>query len=296
MTSHEDDLLSILNKVGQKAQDIQVDAGEPAVLDASTVVVTGDREQSNPRDDTSTPPPPVMVGEVQDKGYTSVTRKNLFVHHDTHPVVYDIALLKQYNTDWMVWEADTLWKEIKEDFHVPSISDHAKTKIQAVRTLHILDTFWTNWEVFCWINQALNNNIPDWHVIQKPAISQMVNSVDISAMVRSGETFNSEVQGFAAASFLDEGVLYAPPPMDFCQAEILQYLDDRDVEYSMESISEVEHKHKVVSSMSLSDWHNSEGTVLHETVSDIQVAKLKVAWDYLKMRRQQLKEQLLLLS
>jgi hypothetical protein len=217
-----------------------------------------------------------------------VTRKTLFVHHDTHPVVYDVALLKEYGVDWFEWEAATLWSEILRDFKVPSISDHAKTKIQAIKTLHISESFWTEWEVFGWISQALNNNIPDWQTMQKPSIGQLLNAVDVATLVRADEVFSPEVQGYVAASILDEGVLYAPDELKFCQPDIDLYAASRPVEDYASIVHETQTRYLQLRGGASLD--------LQENAVDVQVAKLKVAWDYLTKRREQLKEQLLLLT
>ena len=288
MADHESDLLAVLEKVGQQMPPLSVDASEPTVFDEDLAFVTADKTKPVLDNNDMTGLPPVMVGDIQNRKSTPVTTKNLFVHHDSHPVVFDVALLRKYGTDWFEWEAETLWHEIKEDFHVPSISDHAKAKIQAVKTLHIGQMYWANWEVFCWITQALNNNIPDWQVLQKPSIAQLFNSVDAAEMVRSGEVFTLEIQSFVAACVLDENVLYAPHPIAFCQSEIDRYLKDRGIE-SADLITAVQQKYREI-------IRTPEGLTLEENPVDIQVAKLKVAWDYQALRNKQLKEQLLLLS
>jgi hypothetical protein len=218
VVDHESNLLTVLQQVGQQIPTTPSD-DDSAVLDSGTIVPTTDHYKVVAPDVLA--PSPMQVPDLNTRKTTPVTSKNLFVHHDTHPVVFDIALLKRYKADWFEWQPETLWKEIKEDFRVPSISDHAKSKIQAIRTLHIGEGYWKSWEVFCWITQSLNNNIPDWHILQKPSLAQLMSSVDIAEMVRTGETFALEVSSFIAASLLDENVLYAPHPVAFCQSEII---------------------------------------------------------------------------
>ena len=292
MASHEDRLLAVLEKVGQPA----VSAAAPSVEDADAPLgehleTSGDAEDPNEE---------VQDGQIDPAGIPAglapITHRNLFVHHDTHPVVFDLALLAKYDTDWFEWEPVTLWKEIKEDFHVPSISDHACAKIQAVRTLHINEWFWDKWEVFCWITQALNNNIPDFQVIQKPSIPQILNAVDIATMVRTGEEFIQEIQSWVAASVVAEGVFYAPELTKFCQDEILELLTEMKIENPKQAISAVEGRFKEVMSMPEEAWGRGDEPILQETAVDIQVAKLKVACDYLALRRRQLKDQLRLLQ
>lgn len=294
MTSHEDRLFSILEKVGEQtggsaatASVLDADDPEGAVLETA-----GPSQDPNraPSQDEEVDPSGIPEGAAP------ITRRNLFVHHDAHPVVFDLALLSKYGTDWFEWEAVTLWKEIKEDFRVPSISDHTCAKIQAVKTLHINEWFWEKWEVFCWITQALNNNLPDFHVIQKPSIAQIMNAVDIATMVRSGEEFIQEIQDWIGAAMVDEGVVYAPKPIAFCQDEIVQLLSELKIDDAQSLIDSVQRRYNEVMAISDEAWANSPEPILQETAIDIQVAKLKVAQNYLSMRRRQLKDQLGLLQ
>lgn len=298
MADHEEELYRVLQKVGQAAPALP-DGDQFAKEPSEAPAVTDSEDDDNPTYETTGDPspidvgsarPPTMVGLPEDS-YAPIDHKNLWVHHDAHPVVLDISLLKMYDTDWFEWEAATLWKEIMEDFHVPSISDHVKAKVQAVKTLHINEWFWTKWEVFCWITQALNNNIPDFHVLQKPSIPQLMNAVDIATMVRDGEEFEAELQMFVAAAVLEEGVLYAPEPIAFCQDEIVQLLDQQNPE-AKALISEVDKRWKELGARPQEEW----ATELEETPVDVQVAKLVVSQNYLSLRRRQLKDQLRLLK
>ena len=290
MIKHEDRLLAVLEKIGQ-LEDPAISA---SVLDADD----DSAERTETASTTETPndeqEEPISLAGSPAR-LAPVTHKNLFVHHDTHPVVFDLALLAKYDTAWFEWDPDTLWKEIKEDFHVSSISDHARAKIQAIKTLHINEWFWDKWEVFCWITQALNNNIPDFQVIQKPTVPQLLNAVDIATMVRSGEEFIQEVQSWVAASVVEEGVFYVPDPIKFCQDEILELLTELQIEGPEKVVDATEKRLKVIMSLSDEAWEKSDEPILKETAVDIQVAKLKIACDYLTLRRKQLKEQLRLL-
>lgn len=289
MPTHEEQLLAILEKVGQPEE---ISAEVPSVLDADAP--EGPHlETSGPSEDPNDIPEDL---EGPDQVLAPITRKNLFVHHDTHPVIFDLALLAAYQTDWFEWEPVTLWKEIMEDFRVPSISDHAKAKIQAIKTLHINEWFFTKWEVFCWITQALNNNLPDFQVIQKPSLAQLLNAVDIATMVRKDVEFSLETQDWVAAAVVEEGVFYAPKPIEFCQDEIVELLGELQVPNFGQVIEAVRDRLREIMSISSEAWAASPEPILQETQVDIQVAKLKVACDYLALRRRQLKEQLRLLK
>ena len=288
MGRHEEELLELLQKVGQAPGD----PVEPAVLDADApapLETAGPSESPAPVEETE------MVGPPQDQSFASITRKNLWVHHDSHVVPLDIALMGKYQEDWFTWEPETVWREIRDDFRVPSIADHVKSKVQAAKTLHISEAFWKQWEVFCWLNQSFNNKLPDFRILQKPSIPQLVNTVETADLIRTGESFGLEVQSFVAASMVEEGVFYAPSPIKFCQDEISHLLEDKGIENHREITRAVQERYNEIISLPEETWLREGDPILQENVIDIQVAKLKVAWDYLAMRRRQMREQLKLL-
>jgi hypothetical protein len=288
--SHEDELFAVLRKVGQAEAE---SAEAPSTLDTDRPDVKVVQTVEGP----GLEPEPTKFGPDMPEGsYAPISNRNLFVHHDTHPVVFDVKLLQQYGEDWMTWEPETLWREIMDDFRVPSISDHAKSKIQAVKTLHINEWYFDKWEVFCWVTQALNNNIPDFQVIQKPSIAQLFVSVDVATMIRNDEEFAPEVQMWVAASVLDEGVVYAPKPIAFCNDEIVQLLERSKLEDALDSIPAVQERWHELGTLSDEAWGKINGTALEENVVDVQVARLIVAKRYMELRRRQLKEQLRVLK
>ena len=152
-----------------------------------------------------------------------VTPNNLFTHHDTHPVVLDTALLKIFGVQWFEWEPETLWMELARDY-IPSRtppSELTRNKINAIKALHMNMLPWENWEVFIPVALALNNVIPIFEVLHELSIAQMMAGVNTINRIRR-EEFDPEVRAYMAACFLDQGVVYAPPPIDFIQPEISQ--------------------------------------------------------------------------
>lgn len=264
---------------------------------------------------------------------TPLTVRNVFTHHDTHPVVIDLALLKAFGVDWFGWETPTIYQEIQRVF-ASQISEHARAKIQAVKTLHITDKPWTSWQVFEKVIQALNNNIPRWEYMQAPTLDNLYAGVDIINSIRP-EVFDDEVKGYIAASVLNEDVFYVPAPLDFVQVEVshprYECLDcgsqdsalfhdgicdtctnrfDPESGFSFQPDPELvrQGKGKNVKLILQFDpdpiekrWNEvkdkpSKEVDLQETQVDVQVAKLLVARDYMNIRRRQLAEQVIALK
>jgi len=206
-----------------------------------------------------------------------VTKASIFKHHDAHPVVLDYLLIDRFDFAWFEWEPETLWAEIRLEFQTPAVDDHVRSKIQAVKTAHITDWVWTKWEVFCPIVQALNNNIPDFKVLRKPEPAQLLAAVDMLNDLRQ-EEWSREVGHFIASALLERGIALAPPPIEFAQASIDQYLQDENIPTDTSALRK---RYDEVLDTPL------EEVELEETPVDVQVGRLVIAHDYMKMRRSQ---------
>lgn len=150
-----------------------------------------------------------------------------FGHHDAHPSVLAGLLFSEFGADWLDWDSEALWYEIEQDFsalfqkhydkpHAVTVSALNKNKIQAVRNLLMANGYWTEWNLFAPLTQALNNNIPDFYTLQQPTVAQMMSAVGMVAGIRK-EPFSEEVARFVAASALEQGVWFLPGPLSFAQ-------------------------------------------------------------------------------
>lgn len=262
-----------------------------------------------------------------------VSLRNLFTHQETHPVILDFALLKAFGPQWFGWETPTIYQEIQRKFS-SQISEHARSKIQAIKTVHITDKPWESWQVFEKVIQAFNGNIPKWEIMQAPSLDQLYAGVDILDSIRH-EEFDDEVKGYMAAAVLNDDVFYVPPPLDFIQVEIshpkyvcldcgheenalnhdgyctfcTQKLDPErglSLTPNPELVAQGKGKNlKLVLQFDpdpiQSRWAQVSGKAtdkveLEENQVDIQVAKLLLARDYMNIRRRQLAEQLVALK
>lgn len=260
---------------------------------------------------------------------TPVTLRNLFTHHDTHPVVIDFALMKAFGVEWLGWDASTIWMMIQRIFKMP-ISEHARAKVQTVKTLHIANGPWEHWQVFEKIIQGLNNNIPKFEIMQAPSLEQLYAGIDMLDHIRTRD-FVDEVKRYMAAAVLHEDVFFVPSPLDFIQVEVSQpyyvckdcgnadsalFHDgtcdtctkkfDPENGLSMRPDPEVllqgkgknlelhlRHDPEPVSKrwQEVKDKPSSE-VELEENEVDTQIAKLLMSRDYMNVRRRQLAEQL----
>jgi hypothetical protein len=255
-----------------------------------------------------------------------VTIRTLFTHHDTHPVVLDLSLMRQFGLDWLSWDIATVWSEIKTEFKT-EISELSRAKIQTVKTCHVSAMPWTKWQVFEKVMQGLNNNIPTFELMQAPTLEQLYAGVDILATIRKVE-FSDEVKLYMASSVQLEEITFVPPPLDFIQQEVARphyrcndcgnvesalfhdgsctvctnkvspekgasLLPDLDAKVGRSLDSAYMYPYEHI----LARWNEvhtkpTASVDFKETEEDIQIAKLMLARDYMNVRRRQLADQL----
>lgn len=247
-------------------------------------------------------------GQNSPNNSAAITKKNIFVHHDAHPLILDLLLIREFGAEWLGWEANTLWSEIQRVFEQPPLPVLSKNKIQATRTLHLTEAPWMDWETFCVVCAPLNNNIPNFEMLHKPTPAQIMAAVNMMNAIIARE-WSEEVSKFIAACYLDDSIYYLPPPIDFAQDEaaMLRYRCkkcgniDRDDENDWCDLCRADKSYLVKEPKfdvaSVQRRYNEimrqgeDRDTLQETVEDVQVAKLLVAKDYCAMRDQQLRHQ-----
>lgn len=163
--------------------------------------------------------PPAEEGpEAEERPPSPITFVNLFQHPDAHPYVLDLALLKKYGPEWLEWERETLLLRIPADFRTASISDLTFAKLNAMKTLHYVDTYWLSWEVFLPVTMALNGLFPDFQTMQVPTVSQCIVSVDIANRVRE-VPWSDEMLSYLEIIHKFDGIFCPIHPLDFVEVD-----------------------------------------------------------------------------
>lgn len=169
-------------------------------------------------------PAPSAAAAPPDRG---VTHANLFRHGDAHPYVLDLALLRRYGPEWMVWEPEIVARQIAEDYR-GGISDVNMGKLQAVKTLHLVDFFWQQWEIFLPCAMALNGVVPDFGTLQPPTVAQCAVAVDIANQLRDDVEWAEEVKRFVGVVFEHDGIFVPREPLDFVHLDLEGLPIDRE--------------------------------------------------------------------
>jgi hypothetical protein len=157
---------------------------------------------------------------------TKLALINIFQHPDAHPYVLDLLLLRKYGPDWMEWEPETVRLHIEHDFPTKGVSDLAMSKLNAMKTLHYVGMYWTNWEVFLACTMPLNNLFPDFVHMQVPTVAQCAISVETANRVRDDVQWSDELKAYLATVCKFDGIFCPPEPLDFVTVDASEYIVD----------------------------------------------------------------------
>jgi hypothetical protein len=140
-----------------------------------------------------------------------LTIKALFTNKEASPVVLGLVLLKEFGSEYLDWEADTIWKEIEKTWGTTT-SEANKNKIQAIRTCHVTDLPYEAWETFEKVSMGLMGYPPRFDVMQQLTPHMAAVAIDTMQQIRNF-SISREVYKYVAAAMLDFGMVYGLGPL-----------------------------------------------------------------------------------
>jgi hypothetical protein len=140
-------------------------------------------------------------------------KKQLFTNAEAHPLALNLVMLKEFGPEYLGWEPETCWDEIKLTWGV-NVSEANRQKIQAVRSIYVSDDTVAEWEVFENIAAGLVGNTPRLDIIQRPTPARAHIALDVIKNIREASTIKDEVYQYCAAVLMDHGMLYGPGSLE----------------------------------------------------------------------------------
>lgn len=204
-----------------------------------------------------------------------VTQDNFLRNPETHPLVLDLVLFNKYGQAWLGFELEALLALLHEDFHTPTVADVNVEKIQACKTLHLVDDFWLRWEVFLPCVAAFNGSLADFHHMQVPTTAECLVAVDIANRIRDDVQWSTELRTYLGVVLRHDGELVPQPPLDFVEV---------DTEGLPVDVDEVQKRWPEV---------RASGQVpTGGSIEDEQLRKMLGSWVYLEAMRTRFRSQL----
>ena len=137
---------------------------------------------------------------------------------DSSPIHIVRALTSRFGTEWILWEPETLWTELKIA-DGKAASELVRNKIQATKAILVSDSFWRDHLVFEKVAMAFNNHVPFFDQYQNPSPAMIANAMEEAAAIRTA-AYSPEVLRYIAATCYQDGLVVLPEPLDAAQESL----------------------------------------------------------------------------
>lgn len=141
-----------------------------------------------------------------------------------HPLYLYTVLTNTYGGGFWSWLPETRRMLMERDYGI--VEELAYHKVEALSTNLSQPTLYFNWPVFEKISAAYNDTIPFGFTMQKPSVGDMYHTVTITRTI-DVNAYGKEMARYFAAVLLTDGIVYAPPPLEFVQDIITDFQHSR---------------------------------------------------------------------
>ena len=195
------------------------------------------------------------------------------------PVPLYISFSKYLGSEFLSWtpEARKLSFEKKSGHNM---NEEIHNMLEAMITLNVSNIAWDDSTIFEKVVWALNGYVPNMTVMEVPPSYFLAYAVTVMRAINSSEPFSEEVEKYIAGVFLEEGIVYALPPLGFIQKYLNSFV-------SNELIDAVKLEWNKIKITNLSEFiPNSDNPI------SAQMSKLAVIQLYLDRKETLIKEEL----
>ena len=131
----------------------------------------------------------------------------------THPIALHILCLRQFGVEYLSWEPETIWEELKRIFkRKPSTLN--KAKINACRAVHTSSTPFEDWYTFEKVVLPFGFVAPQFGILQKPSVAVATHGIRVMQQLRSRH-YSPDVEKYVAGLLLAEGFTNPPKQLSF---------------------------------------------------------------------------------
>lgn len=149
------------------------------------------------------------------------TDLQIFKNEKTHPLLLLRAYLRLFGAGALEWEPFVIKRSVENRLKI-NIPRVVLIKLMAAVSVANHDQFWTSWETFHTVSQALVGKIPSVSHIDNQSVSDLMLAVDAANRIRLDlgtigdiPEFSEEVRRYMAAQLHESGIWYVPEPLEF---------------------------------------------------------------------------------
>ena len=143
---------------------------------------------------------------------------------DVHPVALFVLLTKTFGKEFIGWEPETLWAELRLTFSTaPSLK--LRAKIQALRTCLSTHSPFEYWECFEACAYGLAGLPPRFDLVQQANPMQCIHTIDVLKALNTKQSITPEVWKYCAAALHADGTCYGPGSLAPANTYLLRLTD-----------------------------------------------------------------------
>lgn len=139
----------------------------------------------------------------------------ILLDSEAHPLALLIAMFAWFEKDALEWEPETLWFELEALGVKQEIPEITKNKIMAIRGVHRINDFFSDWRSFELVGTTLNNNIPNFHKSQPLTLNEITNAMNILDKIRKDDDYDITVKAYVSVIARNEGFIVLPKDIAF---------------------------------------------------------------------------------
>jgi hypothetical protein len=240
-----------------------------------------------------------------------VTAENIWRNPDAHPMVLATLLIDKYGQSVVEWMPITLQQTLEKDGIL--LSNSAYAKVLSAFVMIASPSPWRRWEVFHWVARGLSGQQPNIVYLETPELGHLFVMADMMKLLDPKRQSGIEVDKYVAATLAEDGIHYAPPPLDFSQRELddakiqcercnTVNRDDGDVRCvscGNTKLTKLPGEFDVAKKATEALWNARKGLPIVRAVDGLPdsgpgnaVYRLLVHWDYARRVRSQMIQQL----
>lgn len=142
----------------------------------------------------------------------------------TTPFGILLAMYDEMGYEWVNWEPETIWDEIREKLDVDPPRTN-KDKIMALKLCIKTTVPWEDWHPFTATVLAFNDVPVDMEMGQECSPAHLAYGVKVLTSLQPGHEYKRDVQFTAAAMLIANGICWVPQePLASLVNEALAYL------------------------------------------------------------------------
>lgn len=144
-----------------------------------------------------------------------------FVLRAMEPLAVLHVLRKFLGGEWWTYDRDAIFQLVED---IVPLSGSSKDRIRALQLLYHNSSFWTEWEVFNWICQALDGLGTDFARTPQLRAHEMVMPLivanTIATLQGADSEYGEEVVSYVAVSCMEDGCWTLPFPLSIAQNRV----------------------------------------------------------------------------